>query len=532
MTQSTQPAVPPCLRQQGSATQLIVAGQPFLVLGGEVHNSSSSSLDYMQPIWDRLVAFNINTVLVPVSWELLEPEEGRFDFTLVDGLIRYASLYGLHLILLWFGSWKNGTSSYAPLWVKRDTRRFPRAELQGGQPVEVLSTFSAANQQADAAAFAALMRRVREVDGDAHTVIMVQVENEVGLLGDGRDRSAAAEHAFAQPVPPEFITHLRQSAIDPGLRQRWESGGSRDQGAWQQVFGDGPQVDELFMAWHYARYIDAVTAAGKAEYDIPMYVNAWLNGAGQKPGDWPSGGPLPHVFDAWRAGASHIDLLAPDIYQLNFQEWCQAYARGGNPLFIPETLREGDGPRNVFYALGEGNAIGFSPFAVDSLDPAGGAALRRSYDLLQQLAPLILERQGTGALAGFALDPQQPMTIRHMGGYELEISLDQNFGHQGTEGCGLIMALGEDEFIGAGYGFRVCFRPTTPGPGLAGIAAVDEGQYDQGQWVAGRRLNGDETSGGSYWRFPVFELAERRVDAYLLSAGTGISRCRVYRYER
>ncbi|TMB78051.1 MAG: glycoside hydrolase family 42, partial [Chloroflexi bacterium] len=209
-TQGNNSKQAPYLREQGSATQLVVEGKPFLVLGGELHNSSSSSLEYMRPIWERLVALKLNTVLAPVSWELIEPEEGVFDFSLVDGLIQDARRHDLRLIFLWFGSWKNGMSSYIPLWVKQDYRRFPRVELQNGQTVEVLSTLDEANWQADARAFASLMHHIREVDGGDHTVIMMQVENEVGVLGDSRDRSGAANRAFAGPVPQELIDQLQQ----------------------------------------------------------------------------------------------------------------------------------------------------------------------------------------------------------------------------------------------------------------------------------------------------------------------------------
>src|SRR5215212_3165182 len=130
----------PHLRKQGSATQLIVEGRPFLVLGGELHNSSASSTEYMRPIWERLVALNLNTVLATVAWEQIEPAEGSFDFDLVDGLIQAARRHGLRLILLWFGSWKNGVSSYVPAWVKRDYRRFPLSKLHSGQTTAVLST--------------------------------------------------------------------------------------------------------------------------------------------------------------------------------------------------------------------------------------------------------------------------------------------------------------------------------------------------------------------------------------------------------
>ncbi|PJF38504.1 MAG: glycoside hydrolase family 42, partial [Phototrophicales bacterium] len=110
----------------------------------------------------------------------------------VDEMIYEARRHGLRLILLWFGTWKNGMSSYAPAWVKRDFRRFPRVKIHDGQLVEILSTFSTETRDADARAFAELMRHLKTIDGDDHTVIMVQVQNEVGVLGDSRDRSPIA----------------------------------------------------------------------------------------------------------------------------------------------------------------------------------------------------------------------------------------------------------------------------------------------------------------------------------------------------
>lgn len=529
----------PHLRKHGDVTQLIVDGRPFLIVGGELHNSNSSSLAYMEPIWERLVTLQLNTVLVPVSWELVEPREGSFDWTLVDGLIQAARGHNLRLVLLWFGSWKNGASSYVPLWVKQDYQRFPRARRQDGRAIEVLSTFAEANRDADARAFAALLRHLRDVDGHDHTVIMVQVENEVGLLGDSRDHTDVANTAFAAPVPQGLLDELlrHRDELDDQLRQRWEAAGYATSGSWMQVFGAGPETDELFMAWHYARYTDAVAAAGKAEYDLPMYANAWLNAVadlpgfpagGQAPGDWPSGGPLPHTLDIWLAGAPHLDLLAPDMYFGDFQEWCRNYTRRGNPLFIPEMRRDEDGPRNVFYAIGTHNAIGTSPMAVDSLRDPLNTPLRASYALLRQLAPLILEHQG-GAIGGFVIDVDHPRITRELGGYELEIALDRGYFANAEHGYGLIIATTPDTFVGAGYGFSVSFRPITPGPALAGIAAVVEGEYQHGQWVPGRRLNGDETFSGTVWRFPT--PRSDTDDHPVLGAGTGIALCTVYRYE-
>jgi beta-galactosidase GanA len=519
----------PHLRKQGSATQLVVGGEPFLVIGGELHNSSASSLAYMQPIWERLVALNMNTVLAPVFWELIEPEEGKFDFTLVDGLVHEARLHGLRLILLWFGSWKNGMSSYIPLWAKQDYRRFPRIARRGGETVEVLSTLAEANWQADAKAFAALMGHLRELDSDDQTVIMVQVENEVGVLGDTRDHSEAAERAFAAPVPQELIDQLQQHAHELGdaLRQRWDAAGRKTAGSWEEVFGSGPETDEIFMAWNYARYVDNVVVAGKAAYDIPMFVNAWLSNPQETAGFWPSGGPLPHTLDIWLAGAPHIDLLTPDIYQPNFAEWCRGYCRRGNALFIPEMMPTEVGARNVFYAIGQHDAIGTSPFAIDSLIRPDEAHLGKSYALLRQLAPVILAHQGGGATAGFLLDEANPSVTRDLGEYEVEISLDDIFGFKASIGYGLIIATGPQTFIGAGSGFGVAFRHKSGGAARVGIAAVDEGEFRDGEWVPGRRLNGDENDQGRKWRFPGQLLGIQQPGPQQL----GIQRCTVYHYE-
>jgi hypothetical protein len=320
-------------------------------------------------------------------------------------------------------------------------------------------------------------------------------------------------------VPPELIAYLGEHQADlvPEIRQRWEAGGAKTAGSWADLFGAGPATDEIFMAWHYARYVDQVTAAGKAEYSLPMFVNAWLSKPAEKPGNWPSGGPLPHVMDIWLAGAPRIDMLTPDIYAPDFEAWCQRYTQRGNQLFIPEMRRDEVGARNVFYAIGQHDAIGVSPFAFDSLEQPEQAALGKSYAALGQVAHLILEHQGRGELAGFLLDREHPRVTRRLGEYELEISLDDIFGFRADLGYGLIIALGPDEFVGVGSGFGVGFRLAEPGPALVGISAADEGEYRAGEWVPRRRMNGDENDQGRRWRFSNREI--------------GIQRCSVYRYE-
>jgi beta-galactosidase GanA len=512
------PSGSPILQKQGGVVQLYVDGKPFLILGGEVFNSSSSSLDYMAPIWTHMIDLHANTVLAPVSWEQIEPTEGKFDFSVVDGLIQGARAHNLHLVLLWMASWKNGMSSYTPDWVKADYTRFPLARRQDGSPVQVLSTLSDANWTADATAFAALMRHLRDFDGRDHTVLMMQVENEVGLLGDSRDRSDAANAAFAGQVPSDLMGRLTANDADlvPEFRNVWVQAGQKPSGTWEDVFGSGPQADEIFMAWNYARYVDHVAAAGKAEYPIPMYVNAWLNDPmDSKPGAYPSGCPESHLIDIWQAAAPHIDLLAPDIYAANFQDRCDLYTRRGNTLFIPEMPGNDIAARNVFAAIGRYNALGTSPFGIDRT-PSDGP-ISQSYDLLSQIAPMILQHQANGETIGFVLDADHPQFTFAMDGYELDVSLDTLFGHTATDGYGIIVATAPNQFTGAGSGFRVTFKPTTPGPQYAGIGTVKEGTFTNGQWTPARWLNGDETAQGQTWRFS--------------SMKPGIEECTVYRYE-
>jgi len=514
----------PHLEKHGTATQLVVDGKPFLILGGELYNSSSSNLDYVRPAWARIAAIPVNTVLTPLSWELTEPREGKFDFTLIDGLIQDARRNHLHLVFLWLASWKNGLSSYAPLWVKQDTRRFPRVITKDGNPEEVLSPLGKESMAADARAFAVVMRHIREVDGQAHTVLMMQVENEVGVLGDSRDRSPAANQAFARQIPSELSAYLQQhhDALIPELRKVWEAAGAKPSGAWQEVFGHGVEADEIFMAWNYGRYIQSVAAAGKEEYPIPMYANTWLGGwSDPHPHPFPSGGPLPEVMDVWRAAGSALDIFSPDVYGSNLAEWCEKYHRAGNPLFIPEASGRSTGGYNVFYAIGAHDAIGFSPFGVDSFidkerpdEIDADNDLGKSYAVLQSLEPIILQHQGRGEMVGFKLDPEHPQATLELNGYVLEVRRDSAFGADAKSAAGLIIAAGPDEFLGAGTGFAVTFSLKPGSRGQAGIGSIDEGTFVNGEWVRGRRLNGDENHQGRVWRFIVPRIHVEKAVVY------------------
>jgi hypothetical protein len=521
----------PHLRKQGTATQLIVDGKPFLALAGELLNNSATSVEHMKPIWPKLAASKFNTVLAGVSWAQIEPQEGKFDFSVLDGIVRDAHSHNLRLVLLWFASWKNSLSSYAPDWVKKDFERFPRAQVAGGKSIELLSPFSDANRDADAHAFAALMRHIKAVDGQQHTVIMIQVENEVGMHGDSRDRSPAANQAFAGPVPKELMDYLQKhkDTLVPDVRQVWEAGGSKTSGTWEEVFGKSAVTDGFFMAWYISRYIGHVAGAGKAEYPIPMFCNAALYGIGK--GAMPSGGrPWDQVMDIWKAGAPQIDILSPDIYgDGNFVAFCAKYTQSGNPLFIPET---GGGPTiavRALYAFGRHDAIGFSPFGIDRPDRLGTVPdLTGIYDLLSRMAPLILEHQGNGTMSAVLLNPKDPPQKIQLGNYTLEVAfwpirytmplLMPGEPPQATPppAAAIFIATGPDEYYAAGSGVKVTFSPSTPGPAFAGLGTVEAGTFVNGRWVPDIRLAGDDTGQGQ--------------DLFELQRQMGIQRFTLYRY--
>jgi hypothetical protein len=522
----------PHLQKNGNTTQLLVQGKPFLILGGELHNSSTSGAAYMRPIWEQMKKKNLNTVIAAVYWELIEPQEGKFDFSLVDSMIYGARKQNLHLGILWFGSWKNGYSMYVPEWVKKDTERFPRVKNKKGESFVVLSALSQASMKADAKAFKALMQHIRQVDEKYQTVIMAQVENESGLFYEPRDYNEAAAKAYEQGVPADLMHYLttNKTKLQPELDSAWKANGYKTSGSWEDVFGKSALIkdnwkalsylpEELFTVYHYSRYIGEVAAAGKEGYPIPMYANAWIkqNGFGS-PGKYPSGGPVPHTLDVWRMNAPAIDFIAPDIYVSipDARYTIEQYHRPGNPVFIPEFKPGAATASLAFWAYGQHDVNCFSPFGIDETTPEEDP-ITKSYAALSQVQQLILQHQGKGTMVGIYLDTTNKSQSFELNGYTIKANLAVPlFAPAGgavaglsssekrvTSAGGIVFATAPDEFIVAGKDFTLSFTPLTADPKKPKIdvAYTDDGSFVNGKWITTRRLNGDEGTGGGDYGF-------------------------------
>lgn len=547
------------------ARQLVVDGSPWLILGGELGNSSASSPEDVAEIFPSLRSLGLNCVLVPAYWDLIEPEEGKFDFSTTDAVIREADRNDLKVVFLWFGAWKNSMSCYAPAWLKADYKKYPRARTREGKPLEIASAFSENVFKADSAAFTKWLAHTIERDTLA-TVVMVQIENEIGMLEDARDYSPLAEKEYAKGVPAVLTRHLarHRDSLHPSMRKAWETNGIKMKGSWEEVFGSGIYTDEYFMAWNYAKYVERMAQAARKITSMPLYVNAAMNSRGRKPGEYPSAGPLAHLKDIWHAAAPTIDFLSPDLYDPGFKEWVASYATPDNTLFIPEIQRAEGNAIQAFYIFGEHNAIGLSPFSIENSRDDEDSSNVKGYRLLRHIMPVIIayqgrkdhasgKRNGTQSMNGLYFDRDSiervlyhddlKITASHFftlpwdpraklpqwptkGGVIIRVSPREYI----LAGSGIVVRfdnadasadsrrLGEDGFLESGSGQPVGNQADGKNAiarHRIGIAQVAEMEVSEdGSMAPVRYFNGDETHQGRHVRIPADDYKILRVRLY------------------
>jgi beta-galactosidase GanA len=490
--------------QKDGRWAFLVDGQPYLILGGQIHNSSAWPSELPQ-VWKSAANLHANTIAAPIYWEQFEPQQGQFDYANIEALIHGAREHHLHLVLLWFGTWKNGNMHYVPEWIKTNPQKYPRMINRQGDPIDVLSANSRANLEADKTAFAALMRHLKSLDNDEHTVLMVQVENESGAIGSVRDFSSEANATFAGQVPADVLKAV-----------------NKQPGSWSQVFG--ADADETFQVCHVARYVNEVAAAGKSEFAIPLYANVWLSYPPAElperrmavPGiQYPSGGAVQKYVGLWRALAPALDAIGPDIYASDSgfaNEVLAAYNRPDNPLWIPEMGRGDDFAKLMFYMLGDG-AIGFSPFGIDEkgwniLGEEHPQAEAHVFELLGPISRELAKLNLAGKLKTSVEELGKSQQELDFGPWQVTVAYGypqydgrRPPGTKDAHGAAVVAQLGPDEFLVTGIDAALLFHVAGKLPGIRmQILSAQEGVYENGSWKTLRLWNGDETDRGLQFR--------------------------------
>lgn len=498
----------------------IVDDLPFRAYAGEIHNSNASNLDFMDGhVWPYITDMNLNTLLYPVYWEKTEPQEGVFDFSLLEGITKKCQELDLKAIVLWFGLWKNSASTYVPRWVKQDQERFFRAEDKHGKKLNTISPVCENAVNADKKAFTALLSRLKQINAEKTTVIAVQIENEMGLLGSDRDYSEQASRQFHGLVPEALMASF-------GIAQL---------GSYEELFEE--DASEVFMTGAYTSALHTITCAGKEVYDIPMLVNAWIEKYPWRPGGYPSGGPISKYMHVWKQMVPEITALAPDVYVPEFEEVVVKYATDTNPLLIPEYRRDIYNISNAFHAFGKYNALCFSIFGIEDLstppelrlgifNPSVMATLnidmeawqingttkvlKEMYDILKNSEELRDAARKKGKLHSFArVNEMEKGTVIETKNYTFQIVYNA-IDKEKPKAAGMIIEVDENQFYIMGTSFKLRYLPKKGMNHEIDILNYEEGKLNKGIWEMQRSLNGDEGYFIQFYDFPEV----RRLELY------------------
>ncbi len=498
-----------------------VNGKDFFSIGGQVNNSTSYSPEKVDYACKLCKDLKLNTVAMPVFWESFEPEENKFDKTMLHNLIDNANKYDLKLVVLWFGTWKNGNSHYAPRWVKLDRKRFRWAKGTDGLPVATLSPHCEETKQSDKKAFVELCKSIKAYD-NKDTVISVQVENEPGLIGTSRDYDESVTKLLNDEVPEIVAKHYNKS------------------GTWEDLFGK--DAGEFLTCYEIATFVDEIASAGKEILPLPMYTNVWIGEMyNHVPGsNYPSGGAVCKTLDLFRLCSPNLDTIAPDIYLQDRDSWDlmnATYGDGKQPYYLPESLGSGLGVTHAMKAVAEHNMCGVHYFGIDMYVQPDGTVLDMVKEGLEALTilsnskHLIEQYQGTGKL--FAVGQFEGMSSQYInfGDYIGNVRFMNNkslFSPPTPTGMdnrhlanpcatdrakGFIVYAGEGLFYLTGAHYKLMLFPMGTVEQSTGAAhsadflnvrtmpflSVCEGYFDNdGEYIVTNRRNGDEVD-AAFW---------------------------------
>jgi len=503
----------PTFVTKGDSKQLVVGGKPFLARGIELANwalDAPSDMQYADAYFTALKNAGFNFVLAPVSWTFLEPAEGSFNYEVIDGLIAAARSKGLKLGILWFGAIKNGNYWFAPDWFRSNPTRFFSAQTAAGvnNTAGVISPFCQAAMDADRTAFTQLMKRIKLDDPSGTVCVLMQPENETGLItqDETRDYCAQATAAWNAAVPAELMTYLtaHDGSLIPWLQTIWNAQGKRTSGTWSQVFGTDAKAQKIFMAYYIAKYVEYVAAGGLAEHDLPAYANDWLGSVGEPGG--PIGGPEWELMDIWRAAAPHIEAYGPDIYQGNFKYWTDSFHQNGNPLIVPEAGCGSSSAAQCWYAYCKDDAICYSPYfycagnTEQTVDPSvfsaavANMALGTSYKIIADMDSVILDKQdkSPAEITAFLKDGGESATDwqESFQGYTVKAHTN---GGSGIPPFCAVLKMAANDFVAIGTKMTLTFTAS----GIA-VVSAEKGRFVSNAWTKSAELalakNGNDVS--------------------------------------
>jgi hypothetical protein len=440
---------------------LYVDGEPFSVLAVEIpwwdliygkYKETETAYDGLYPAAAKL---GLNALKVPIKWSMVEPEKGVYNFSYLDHAKSMAENNHLKLILNWFGHYASADGTvygnltgelYAPMYIVTDDKLYPRAVDADGIPHHnAISYDYEPIVEREIAAFRAFMQHIKEVDSQAHTILMVQVENEIAVFGVDRHN------------PKLWRDH------SPASNKRFAENGFSD--------------DLKYSAWDLSyNWIRRLTDAGAAVYALPLFHNY----VGGRVADWMVGGAPGEDVNTYLRNCPSISFIGVNSYFCAEWRWDNTCAReshatvdqlreplnrysvGRNLPAITE-INSGSTPltsRLAYIAVGEFGAPIFAPWSLTASYPepyepyvlkdgnlANGAfALRETYTSLSKALPQITYYATTDKLKVFMSHSsgQRFTQTEEVNGFKLTVSGEHN-------GQAIVIHPSQHHFLAVGY---------------------------------------------------------------------------------
>jgi hypothetical protein len=461
------------LKKLNGHTALYVDNNPFIILGLQLDCDSCYDSSTIDDLMKQIGVLGGNTAACLLYWRLIEPEEGQYDFSILESMIESAKRYDLRIVLVWFGSYKNACTHYAPDWFQNTPQKYRHAHLESGEQLRYVACPNCNESlEKDKQAVVKVFEYLRDYDTEKR-VILFQVNNESGLIGTDRCYCEECNYLFEQG---------NYKATDKAI------------------------ANEIFSAESILRYMEKIAKPAKEIYPLPCYMNAWLahHTPDHKPGsEYPSGGPVYRVLDVYMQNKKFIDFVSPDIYTPGYKDFMRIskeYCLEENPLYIAEHAlgKTSRAFKNLYYALGKFSAIGFDPWAIDCAFPdvmeqplydlMQKKFSDEAYDIMESYIPVrdamipIAERQGTENMKYFVQEESDTEYVMDFGDIIVKAQLCNP-----DNGCsrGIVLRIDTCNFVVLGVKTIISFMDKEGN--YIRIKNSERGRFERRKFIPERR---------------------------------------------